>query len=98
MGDRIIKAMQTTIDDAGRLIIPKEISIQARLSPGMLLDIRWRDGCIEIKPAPLSVEFVRKGRLLVAMPKQDIGLLTVECVEATRRGIEQERSGLTEAT
>ena len=65
MGDRIIKAMQTTIDDAGRLIIP----------------------------VPLSVELVRKGRLLVAMPKQDVGLLTADCVEATRRGIEQERSG-----
>jgi AbrB family looped-hinge helix DNA binding protein len=98
MEDRIIKTMQTTIDDAGRLIIPKEIRTQAGLAPGMVLDIRWRDGCIEIEPAPLSVEFVRKGRLLVAMPKQDVDLLTVDCVEATRRGIEQERSGLTEAT
>ena len=88
--------MQTTIDDAGRLIIPKEIRAQAGLTPGAALDIRWRDGRIEIEPAPLPIEFVRKGRLLIATPKRDVEPLTTDQVEATRRGIEQERSGLDE--
>jgi AbrB family looped-hinge helix DNA binding protein len=90
--------MQTIIDDAGRLIIPKEIRTQAGLTPGTVLDVRWRDGCIEIEPVSLPVEFVRKGRLLVAMPKREVEPLTSDRVEATRRGIEQERSGLAEAT
>jgi AbrB family looped-hinge helix DNA binding protein len=88
--------MKTTIDNSGRLVIPKEIRTQAGLTPGMVLDIRWRDGCIEIEPAPLPVELVRKGRLLVAIPKQKVDLLTADRVEETRRAIQQERSGFAE--
>ncbi|ETW94253.1 MAG: hypothetical protein ETSY1_35695 [Candidatus Entotheonella factor] len=64
----------------------------------MALDIRWRDGCIEIEPAPLPVELIRKGRLLVAIPKQDVDSLTTESVEETRRTIQQKRGGFPEAT
>ena len=88
--------MKTTIDNAGRLVIPKEIRTQAGLTPGTVLDIRWRDGCIELEPAPLPVEFVRKGRLLVAIPKQEVERLTAERVEKTRQAIQQERSGRAE--
>jgi AbrB family looped-hinge helix DNA binding protein len=89
--------MKTTIDNAGRLVIPKEIRTQAGLTPGMVLDIRWRNGCIEIEPAPLPVELVRKGQLLVAIPKQKVDLLTADRVEETRRAIQQERSGFAES-
>jgi AbrB family looped-hinge helix DNA binding protein len=88
--------MKTTIDSAGRLVIPKEIRAQAGLGPGTVLDVRWRDGCIEIEPAPLPVEFARKGRLLVAIPKQEVDLLTTDRVEETRQAIRQERGGLAE--
>lgn len=88
--------MKTTIDNAGRLVIPKEIRTQAGLTPGMVLDIRWRNGCIEIEPAPLPVELVRKGRLLVAIPKQTVDLLTADRGEEIRRAIQQERSGFAE--
>lgn len=80
--------MKTTIDNAGRLVIPKEIRTQAGLAPGMALDIRWRNSCIEIEPAPLPVELVRKGRLLVAVPKQEVDTLTVERIEETRQAIQ----------
>lgn len=93
----IIITMKTTMDHAGRLVIPKEIRTQAGLTPGTVLDIRCRDGCIELEPAPLPVEFVRKGRLLVAIPKQEVERLTAERVEETRQAIQQERSGLAEA-
>jgi AbrB family looped-hinge helix DNA binding protein len=89
--------MKTTIDHAGRLVIPKAIRTQAGLTPGTVLDIRWHDGCIELAPAPLPVEFVRKGRLVVAIPQQEVARLTAERVEATRQAIQQERSGLAEA-
>ncbi len=79
--------MKTTIDPAGRLVIPKEIRREAGILPGMTLDIRLRDGLIEIEPAPLAVKLVRKGRLLVAVPKADIEILTSHTVEQTRRAI-----------
>ena len=84
--------MITTMDSAGRLVIPKEIRREARLVPGVPLDVRWRDGRIEIEPAPASVHLRRRGRLLVAVPKKKLPLLAPETVEQTRARLLEERS------
>ena len=84
--------MRTTIDLAGRLVIPKEIRQEAGLRPGMLLDVRWRAGRIEIEPAPLPVKLERKGRLLIAVPEKDVGPLTAATVERTRKTLRRERA------
>jgi AbrB family looped-hinge helix DNA binding protein len=83
--------MITTIDPAGRLVIPKEIRQQAGLEPGMPLEVRLIEGHIEIEPAPLAVTLERRGRFLVAVPKEPVPALTLEQVEATRRMIRRER-------
>src|SRR5690349_14902238 len=85
-------AMKTTIDAAGRLVIPKEIRREAGLRPGMLLEVRWREGRVEIEPAPLPVKLERKGRFLVAIPQREVPPLTTETVERTRRALRHERS------
>ena len=85
--------MVTTIDSAGRLVVPKEIRQQAQLKPGMPLEIRLREGCIEIEPAPLEVTFKRRRRLLVAVPRKAVGQLKSETVEETRRRLRRERAG-----
>ena len=87
--------MKRTIDSAGRLVIPKEIRREAGLKPGMPLEVRWGEGRIEILPVPLPVKLVRKGRLLVAVPKKDVNALTAETVERTRRTLRQERPSRT---
>ncbi|MPZ15387.1 MAG: antitoxin [Chloroflexi bacterium] len=46
--------MRATIDAGARLVIPSEVRRQAGLRPGMALELRWRDGRIEIAPAPHS--------------------------------------------
>jgi len=84
--------MKTTIDPAGRLVIPKEIRREAGLKAGMPLDIRLREGRIEIEPAPLHVRLVRKGKLLVAVPETKVATLTAETVEQTRRMLRRGRS------
>lgn len=82
--------MKTTMDAAGRLVIPKEIRRQAGLQPGMPLDVRWHDGRIEIEPAPVPVALVRKGRFVVAVPQTDGPPLTMQDVEETREAIVRE--------
>ena len=47
--------MMTTTDSAGRLVIPSEIRHEAALEPGVPLEVRWRDGVIEIEPQSLAV-------------------------------------------
>jgi AbrB family looped-hinge helix DNA binding protein len=84
--------MKTTIDQAGRLVIPKEIRREAGLKPGMPLDIRLREGRIEIEAAPLSVRLVRKGRLLVAVAGAKVPALTSEAVERTREDLRRSRT------
>lgn len=85
--------MKTTIDPAGRLVIPKEIRREAGLQPGMRLEVRWQDGRIEIEPEPLAVRLVRKGRLVVAVPSGAVPALHAEAVERTRRKLRRERGG-----
>ena len=58
--------MKTTIDAAGRLVIPKTIRDMAGLTPGVELEIDYRDGKVEIEPVELPIKLVRKGSLLVA--------------------------------
>ena len=87
-----ISTMKTTIDAAGRMVIPKEIRREAGLKPGTPLEVRWREGRIEIEPAPLPVKLERKGRFLVAIPQREVPLLTPETVERTRRALRRERA------
>lgn len=83
--------MKTTIDAAGRLVIPKEIRREAGLKPGTRLEVRYRDGRIEIEPAPLPVKFVRKGRWLVAVPKVKLPPMPADMVRQTRDALRAER-------
>jgi len=77
--------MITTMDRAGRLVIPREIRREAALEPGTPLEVRWRDGVIEIEPQPLAVKLERKGRLVVARPLTQMAALRTGTVERTRR-------------
>jgi len=79
--------MITTIDAAGRLVIPGPIRREAALEPGVPLDVRWRDGIIEIEPQPIPVALEKQGRLLVARPKVRVRPLGTAAVEKTRREI-----------
>jgi AbrB family looped-hinge helix DNA binding protein len=85
--------MRTTIDRAGRLVIPRDIRRESGIKPGMQLEIRWEKGSIAITPAPLAVNLERKGRLLVAVPTKDTSPLASATVERTRRALRKERSG-----
>jgi bifunctional DNA-binding transcriptional regulator/antitoxin component of YhaV-PrlF toxin-antitoxin module len=83
----MIFTMITTMDAAGRLVIPREIRREAALEPDMPLEVRWRDGVIEIEPQPLAVTLERKGRLLVAKPTAKAAPLRTATVERTRRDV-----------
>jgi len=85
--------MKTTIDHAGRLVIPKDIRRESGIKPGIPLEVRWEKGAITITPAPLPVKLEQKGRLLVAVATKDTPRLSAETVERTRKALRKERSG-----
>ena len=67
MSDPII----VTIDQAGRVVIPKEIRAAAGIEPGMPLVIMSRDGRIEIEARRRAVRIEKRGRLQVAVSVDD---------------------------
>ena len=84
--------MKATIDNAVRLVIPKEIRREAGLKPRLPLDVRWDHGRIAITPAPLPVKLERRGRLLIAVPRKSVAPLRTETVEQVRKSLRRERS------
>lgn len=83
--------MKVTIDAAGRLVIPKEIRRQAGLEPGMVLDVRFSNGRIEIEPEYAPVRLERRGHVLVAVHEGPVPVLTNEMVEEVRHALLDER-------
>jgi AbrB family looped-hinge helix DNA binding protein len=50
--------MRTTIDGAGRVVIPKSLRDRLRLVGGSTLEIEEVDGVIEVRPVPGVVRVV----------------------------------------
>lgn len=83
--------MRTTIDAAGRLVIPRVLREKAGLQAGMEIEVVYRDGLIEIKPALAQVKLVQEGRWLVA-EGVDAGPLTADIVNETVRKVRMRRA------
>lgn len=83
--------MTITIDNAGRLVIPKALRDAAGIRPGQPLEARLRDGRIEIEPASIAVELVERLGVLVAEPLEEAPVLTVDAVNATLDRLRAER-------
>jgi AbrB family looped-hinge helix DNA binding protein len=82
------------MDSGGRLVIPKKIREEAGLRPGAVLEISCRDGQIEMQPATMRLRFLRRGRLVIALPKKRRReAFTAETVETTLNALREERAG-----
>ena len=82
-------AIQTTIDSAGRLVLPKAVRDEAGILPGMTLRITVQEGRIEIEAAPREVKLVRKGPLLIAVPAEQGPALSKAAVGQVLREIRE---------
>ncbi len=81
--------MRTTIDLAGRVVIPKSVRDEAGLHPGTQIDVEFRDGRVEIEPAAVPMRVVERGGRPVIVAEEELPPLTDEDVrsvlERTRR-------------
>ena len=82
--------MLTTIDGAGRVVVPKSIREQAGLLPGAELEIEYRDGKVEMEPVKAQPKLVRKGSFWV-LHAPGMQRLTSRQVNRTIREIREER-------
>jgi len=83
IGNGILFAMRTTIDKAGRVVVPKPLRQAIGLGAGSEVEIRVSDGRIEMEPAPLEVRLERKGDVLVAVPLRPVPGMSAALVKRT---------------
>jgi AbrB family looped-hinge helix DNA binding protein len=78
--------MRSAIDSAGRVVIPKPLRDRLGLERGKVVEIRERDGRIEIEPVSVPMSLARRAGGRVAVPEEDLPALTDELVRATIEG------------
>jgi AbrB family looped-hinge helix DNA binding protein len=81
--------MRTTIDAAGRIVVPKALRDAMGLAAGREIDVVFTDGRIEIELAPVDVRIESGAGLPRAVPESDqLGLTDAvirDTLESARR-------------
>ncbi len=75
--------MRSAIDSGGRVVIPKPLRVRLGLEQGRVVEIRERDGRIEIEPASVPMSLARRAGGRVAVPAEALPPLTDDLVRAT---------------
>ena len=74
--------MRTTIDHAGRLVVPKPLREQLRLAGGTEVEVFVRDDQLVIAPVATPMRLVRRGKGTVAVTDEPLPTLSAEDVRA----------------
>lgn len=75
--------MRTTIDEAGRIVVPKAMRDELGLNGRNEVEISLVDGHIEIDVIPTPVRLERRNGRLVAVADREMPPLTAEMVRET---------------
>lgn len=75
--------MITTIDSAGRIVVPKRLREELGFQPGQELELNAIDGRLEIEHQATPMRLERRGGRLVAVADREMPTLTAEMVRET---------------
>ena len=74
--------MRTTIDSAGRVVVPKSLREAMGLTAGREIDVVFADGRLEIELAPADLEVDTSESVPVLRPRESLPPLTDEDIRA----------------
>jgi AbrB family looped-hinge helix DNA binding protein len=72
--------MSSTIDKAGRLVIPKPLRALIGLPDGGEVEVSEEDGRLVISPAPVTKRIEERDGVLVCVPDSEVPTLTTDAV------------------
>jgi AbrB family looped-hinge helix DNA binding protein len=75
--------MRTTIDSAGRIVVPKPLRDELGLQSGQLLELEVIDGRLQVEIAPLDIHLKRRRHGPVAVAQENMPTLTADMVRQT---------------
>lgn len=75
--------MRSTIDIAGRIVIPKRLRERLGLARGSAVEIRERNGWLEVEPVLTRMALAKRHGGRVAVPAKKLPPLTDEIVRDT---------------
>ena len=75
--------MVTTIDSAGRIVVPKRLRDELGFKPGQELELNAIDGRLEIEHQATPMRLEKRGGRLVAVAEGEMPTLTAEMVRET---------------
>lgn len=75
-------AVKTTIDKAGRLVLPKAIRDELGLAAGQQIELRVEGAHVIMEPAAVRWHIERRGRVSVLVPDGPVPPLTDDDVRA----------------
>ena len=79
----ILCAMKSSMDAAGRILVPKAVRDALGLKLGQSLEIRAVDGRLEVEIASTPMQLKKRGKGLVSVPGTKLPSLTAEQVRDT---------------
>ena len=79
--------MKTTIDAAGRIVVPKPLRIALGVQAGQQLDIRAEDRRLQIEIAATPMRLEKRGKGVIAVPEAALSKLTADPVRDILEGI-----------
>ena len=81
--------MRTTIDRAGRIVVPKPLRDELGVQPAQVLELQVRDGHLQVDVVPVEMRLEGRRNGPVPVPAEELPTLTAEQVrqtlESTRR-------------
>jgi len=72
--------MKATIDQAGRLVIPRALRAAIGLADGGVVEVIESDGRIMISPQPVTKRLVERDGVVVCVPDEPVPTLSAEAV------------------
>lgn len=79
--------MRVSIDAAGRMVVPKALRDELNLEAGTGLEIRVRDGLLEIEPVVSPMRLIRRGGGMVATTDDPLPTIGVDDVRAVTESL-----------